>query len=205
LKLLFVGRFVPKKGLPLLLRALARARHELPPFILSVIGGGDGEGEARRLTAELALEECVRFLGLRPHADVIAEIDRAHLLAVPSVTAADGDTEGGAPTILLEAQASGLPVLGTDHADIPFVVAPPYRDYLAREGSAEALADRLVALCADADRWPALAEAGRDHIRAQHGPDNFRRLEELYDRAATSGRLRTADRPPGKPTPCGTP
>jgi colanic acid/amylovoran biosynthesis glycosyltransferase len=187
LRLLFVGRFAPKKGLPVLLRALARAREELGPFALRVIGGGDGEAEARRLTAELAIDDRVHFLGFRPRSDVVAEMREAHVLAVPSVTAPDGDTEGGAPTILLEAQASGLPVLGTDHADIPFVVAPPYRAYLAPEGSAEALADRLLALRADAGRWPEFAEAGRAHVRAQHGADNFRRLEELYERVAARG------------------
>jgi colanic acid/amylovoran biosynthesis glycosyltransferase len=183
LRLLFVGRFVPKKGLPVLLRALGLARHDLGPFALRVIGGGEGEAEARRLTTELAIEDRVLFLGFRPRSEVIAEMDRAHVLAVPSVTAPDGDTEGGAPTILLEAQASGLPVLGSDHADIPFVVAPPYRPYLAPEGSAEVLANRLLALRADAGRWPEFAAAGRAHVRAQHGPDNFRRLEELYERA----------------------
>jgi len=182
LRLLFVGRFVPKKGLPVLLRALARVRKNLGPFTLRVIGGGDGEAEARRLTAELALGDAVDFLGFCPRSDVVAEMDVAHVLAVPSLTAPDGDTEGGAPTILLEAQASGLPVLATDHADIPFVVAPPYRAYLAPEGSADKLGDQLLALRADAARWPEFAEAGLAHVGAQHGADNFRQLEDLYDR-----------------------
>jgi colanic acid/amylovoran biosynthesis glycosyltransferase len=188
LRMLFVGRFAPKKGLPLLLRALAQARADLGPFELRVIGGGEGEPDARRLTGELALEDRVRFLGFRPRAEVIGEMDQAHVLAVPSVTAPDGDTEGGAPTILLEAQASGLPVLASDHADIPFVVGAAYRPYLAAEGSAESLADRLLALRADADRWQESARAGRDHVLAQHGPDNFGRLERLYELASVATR-----------------
>jgi hypothetical protein len=72
-------------------------------------------------------------------------------------------------------------VLGTDHADIPFVAAAPYRHYLAAEGSPESLADRLLALCADSDRWQEFAIAAREHVIVQHGTNNFRRLEQLYD------------------------
>jgi colanic acid/amylovoran biosynthesis glycosyltransferase len=186
LRILFVGRFAPKKGLEPMLHALHRARSRLGPFEFRIIGGGTDESDAavRRLACDLGLEDRVCFLGFRTRIEVIRELDDAHILAVPSMTGSDGDTEGGAPTILLEAQVSGLPVLGTDHADIPFVLAPPYRQYLAAEGSADSLADRLLALRADARRWPELASAGRDHILAQHGPANFSRLEALYDLAA---------------------
>jgi len=112
---------------------------------------------------------------------MIQEMEQAHILAVPSQTAPDGDTEGGAPTVLLEAQATGLPVLSTTHADIPFVIGSASRSYLAEEGSAESLADRLLTLVADAPHWPDLAEAGRAHVAAQHGSAKFGHLEQLYD------------------------
>ncbi len=201
LRILFVGRFVPKKGLPVLLKALALARPRLGPWELRVVGSGAGEEEARGLVCELGLEEQVQFLGFQPRSEVVSEMDKSHLLAVPSVTAPDGDSEGGAPTILLEAQVSGLPVLASDHADIPFVVAAPYRPYLAAEGSVESLADRLLGLCDDAHRWPELSEAGRDHVVAQHGPANFRRLEQLYERVARRGWRRAATL---KDTPVGS-
>ncbi len=181
LRILFVGRFVPKKGLPVLLRALALARTRLRPWELRIIGGGEAEEAMRNLVAELRLEDRVRFLGFQPRSEVVNEMDRTHLLAVPSVTAPDGDSEGGAPTILLEAQATGLPVLASDHADIPFVVADLCRPYLAAEGSVESLADRLLTLCANASRWSEFIEAGRDHVASQHGRANFGRLERLYE------------------------
>jgi colanic acid/amylovoran biosynthesis glycosyltransferase len=183
LRILFVGRFAPKKGLEQMLHALHRAQSRLGSFEFRIIGGGtdESEGAVRRLVCDLGLEDRVCFLGFRTRTEVMRELDYAHILAVPSMTGSDGDTEGGAPTILLEAQISGLPVLGTDHADIPFVLAPPYRQYLAAEGSPDSLADRLLALWADARRWPELASAGRDHMLAQHGRANFSRLEALYD------------------------
>ena len=181
LRLLFVGRFIPKKGLAILLSALACARSQLGACELRVIGGGDEEEQVRQLAERLDVADITRFLGFRARSTVIEEMDQAHVLAVPSRTAPDGDTEGGAPTILIEAQACGLPIVSTNHADIPFVVAGAYHEFLAAEGSVEEFAERLVALRRAADRWPMLAEAGLLHVQNQHGPDNFRRLEELYD------------------------
>jgi colanic acid/amylovoran biosynthesis glycosyltransferase len=184
LRILFVGRLIPKKGLPVLIEALALARPQLGPFELRVVGGGPLGADIHALTARLGLQECVRFLGSQPRTEVVRQMGESHLLAVPSATGPDGDTEGGAPTVLLEAQASGLPVLASDHADIPFVVAAPYRAFLAAEGSPTSLADRLLAMRANASHWLEAAAAGREHVCAQHGPRNFNQLERLYARVA---------------------
>lgn len=180
LRMLFVGRFVPKKGLQVLLRALRLARPRLGPCELRIIGGGEKDAELRKLAADHGIQDLVTFLGFQPRAEMIREMGSAHLLVVPSVTALDGDTEGGAPTVLLEAQACGLPVLGTTHADIPFVVAPPYRGYLADEGSPESLAESLIRIRSDVRLWRNHAAAGLQHVLVQHGAGNFRRLENLY-------------------------
>ncbi len=67
------------------------------------------------------------------------------MLIHPSVTATDGDSEGGAPTILLEAQAIGTPVVTTRHADIPHVVPEGAGVYLCAEHDVDALGEALVA------------------------------------------------------------
>jgi colanic acid/amylovoran biosynthesis glycosyltransferase len=99
----------------------------------------------------------------------------------PSVTAADGDTEGGAPTTLLEAQALGVPVVATYHADIPHVVAPGESALLAPERDSEALAACLMKLLDAPERWSAMGRAGRRFIEEHHdAPSQVARLEELY-------------------------
>lgn len=181
LRILFVGRFAEKKGLPVLLRALAKARSKLAPFELFVIGGGGNESAMRNLAEELEMSSSVSFLGLQPRPVVLAHLANAHLLAVPSLTASDGDTEGGAPAILLEAQASGLPIVTTTHADIPFVVAPAYQEFLAQEGSVDDFASKMVALWEANGRWPDLGHQGRAHVEQQHGIGYGTRLADLYE------------------------
>jgi colanic acid/amylovoran biosynthesis glycosyltransferase len=101
----------------------------------------------------------------------------------PSVTASNGDSEGGAPTILIEAQAAGMPVLSTDHADIPEIVLDGKTGLLAREGDVEDIAAKLQWLLQNRDKWREMGFLGREHVSKQHSiHDQIRLLEELYYR-----------------------
>ena len=180
LVLLQTGRFVEKKGIDVSIRAFAAARHRLGPAELWLIGDGPERGALEGLAGELGLADRVRFLGLLSHEEYRRAIDRAHIGLQPSRTASDGDTEGGAPTVLLEMQAAGMPVVGTRHADLPTVVAEP--DALVEEEDFEGLAEAIVraAELTDAD-WTARCERGRALMEAEHdGARTAASMETLY-------------------------
>jgi colanic acid/amylovoran/stewartan biosynthesis glycosyltransferase WcaL/AmsK/CpsK len=165
--LLQTGRFVEKKGIDVSIRAFAAARHRLGPSELWLIGDGPERARLEALAAGLDVGDRVRFLGLLSHEEYRRAIERAHIGLQPSRTASDGDTEGGAPTVLLEMQAAGLPVVGTRHADLPTVVAEP--DALVEEGDFEGLADALVrAAELTEDDWRARCERARALMEAEH-------------------------------------
>jgi colanic acid/amylovoran biosynthesis glycosyltransferase len=184
---LFVGRFVEKKGLLDAIAAFGQARESVPLARMTIVGGGgeEDEEEARALTARRGLNDIVEFVGMKPHADVIARLSRASAFIHPSVTAADGDSEGGAPTILLEAQAIGTPIVTTRHADIPHVVPEGPGVWLCAEHDVDALG---AALCAALQQRTASNSA---HVMAHH--DIVRtivRLEEIYARAGEKATTR---------------
>lgn len=166
--LFFCGRFTEKKGLLYALRAVAQVVSSHPHVEFRVIGDGEGRPEVERCIAEHRLEPYVRLLGYQPHRVFLEQLAEADLFIQPSVTAADGDTEGGAPTVLIEAQACGLPVLATSHADIPEVVRDGESGFLVPERDAAALAERLVYLLEHPSDWPRMGRAGRRHIEAQY-------------------------------------
>jgi colanic acid/amylovoran biosynthesis glycosyltransferase len=182
---LFVGRFVEKKGLLDAIAAFGRARETVPRARMTIVGGGGDEAEARAFVSQKRLDDSVEFVGMKPHADVIARLSRTSALIHPSVTATDGDSEGGAPTILLEAQAIGTPIVTTRHADIPHVVPEGPGVWLCAEHDVDALAMALRA--ALQQRTPSSAA----HVMADH--DIVRasvRLEEIYTRVSEKSAAR---------------
>lgn len=176
-------RFVEKKGVDLSIAAFAAARPRLGRSELWLIGDGDLRQELESLAARLGVADGVRFLGMLSHAEYREAIQRADVCIQPSRIASDGDTEGGAPTVLLEMQALGIPVVSTRHADIPSVVAAPER--LAAEEDVDGLADELVRLRELPDpEWAALARRGRAFVEAHHDARVVAtRLESVYREA----------------------
>jgi len=181
-RVLFVGRFVEKKGVLDAIAAFEAAGHGSPPMELRVIGDGPLRRQVEALIAELRLSERVRLLGYVPYHEMLKELDEAHILLAPSKTASNGDTEGGAPTVLLEAQASGLPIVSTRHADIPYVLSPPAAARLCEEGDVFAVASALAELAAHPDSWVELAASGRAHVEERHDIARAApQLERVYD------------------------
>jgi colanic acid/amylovoran biosynthesis glycosyltransferase len=171
---LFVGRFVPKKGLLDAIAAFGRAR-AVVTATMAIVGAGPDEANARALVSELGLSDVVAFVGMQPHLDVIARLRRAAVVIHPSVTAEDGDSEGGAPTLLLEAQAIGTPIVTTRHADIPHVVPQGPGVFLCDEHDVEALAAGLVSALERSERSSAA------HVTSHHDVNRaIEQLEALY-------------------------
>jgi colanic acid/amylovoran biosynthesis glycosyltransferase len=115
------------------------------------------------------------------------------MFLAPSVTAADGDTEGGAPVGLIEMAASGMAVVSTFHCDIPGVVRHGVTGFLAREGDIEDLVRWVRRAMALSDHWPAMARAARRWI-AEHfnAVNQGHRLAATYAEAVTGWRYHPA-------------
>lgn len=165
IRFLLIGRFVEKKGFHIFLECLGKVKRQLPDFTVSIVGDGPLKAEYLEIIKKYQYEDSVRFLGLRPHAECISLMVGHDLLVQPSLTARDGDSEGGAPTVLIEAEAVGIPVIASNHADIPFVMG--YHDLLMLEGYPPTLEKILLDLPKRTD-WQALAERGRRKVQRQH-------------------------------------
>lgn len=171
-RVLVAGAFRPKKGIPSALEAVAAARAAGLDLRVTVIGGSNGSAgeEEERLRIEdvvrkRRLGNCVAFSGMVPYEDLIAAIKSHHIFLSPSVTAPDGDSEGGAPVTIIEAAASGMPVVSTTHCDIPQVVEDGRTGLLAPEGDQEALAHCLSRLAGDPGLWPRMGVAAGELAR----------------------------------------
>lgn len=154
------------------------------PVELTLIGdaGNDRESQEEKLRILEALETTglvasTRLMGYQSHAVMLREAYGHHVFLQPSVTADNGDTEGGAPVAITEMAASGMPVVATRHCDIPEVLAPAQGRFLAEEHDVAGLAGRLRKLLDDWQGYQPIASALRAHV------------EENYDLRRQAGNL----------------
>jgi colanic acid/amylovoran biosynthesis glycosyltransferase len=164
------------------LKAVEILRKQKVKLQLRVIGNGTERMKAERFVNDKGLQDNVRFLGFLDYQSYLKELEEADFFIAPSRTSVKGETEGGAPTTILEAQARGVPVVATRHADIPFVLPKDY-PYLAKEADPRDLARTIKNLLGDRKHWPKIARAGRKHVERYHDLDTtIQSLEEHYDR-----------------------
>ncbi len=120
----------------------------------------------------------VRLLGYQPY-DVMLEQARGHhVFLAPSVPAADGDSEGGAPVTLIEMCASGMAVVSTTHCDIPGVVLDGVTGLLAPERDVDALAEHIRWLTEHPGEWGGMLVAARKHRKHVEAEFDSRRQGE---------------------------
>lgn len=159
-KLLFVGRLVPRKGADLAIRALAAVTTEHDGVTLDLVGDGPSRAELERLADDLGVADRTTFLGARPPAGVREAQESADIQLVPSRTLPSGEAEGS-PTVTKEAQAVGLPLVATDNGGTIETIPPEHRPDLVREDDPEALADRILHLIDERATWLARSELAR--------------------------------------------
>lgn len=193
LRMLFTGRLVEKKGLAYALRALAEfsKRQGAPDFRFTVVGDGPLAQPCRKLAEELGLQARVDWKGMLPLSALKDLLASHHVLLAPSCTAENGDSEGGAPTVILEAQATGMPVIATTHDDIPFITVPNQSAYLAAERNVPELTEALVKWASHPGSWAAMGQAGREHIAQFHDSRAAIHILEAHYRATINLPRRT--------------
>ena len=175
---LFVGRLVEKKGCAHLIRAMSLIEARHPAAKLLIVGDGPLLDPLRAQARE-ALHNCT-FLGSQPPSVVRDLMYRATLLAVPSIVAANGDTEG-LPINLCEAQAIGLPIAGFQGPGVSEAVIDGETALLAPAGDERALAKAISCLLSDKCLTKRLAIAGCRRAQAHFNLETqTARLEDLY-------------------------
>lgn len=159
-RLLSVGRFHPKKGFDVLLRALAR----VPGHVhLTLVGYGPEERRLRALARRLGLDARLRWTGPLDQPAVRALYRSSDLFVLAPRVVPDGDRDG-LPNVVMEALSQGLPVVATRVGGIPEVVEDGVTGRLVAPDDPDGLARVLAALAADPGARQRLARAALDRL-----------------------------------------
>jgi len=182
-RLLFVGRLVERKGAEYALRALAALREAGRGVRLTVCGEGAERSRLEALASELGVADVSEFTGALPH-DAVAELYRTSaVLVMPAVTDWKGEQEGFG-MVLVEAMASGLPVVATLSGGIADVIRDGRTGLLVSERDPGALADAIGRLLDDPRMAESLASAAAADLEARFAPESIARaFADVYRRA----------------------
>lgn len=181
LKALAVGRLVEKKGFADAIVAVSIARSRGCNVGLTIVGDGVLRSELEQLATSLDVREAVSFVGSQGRDFVREALLSSDVLLAPSVEARDGDMEG-IPVVIMEALATGLPVISTWHSGIPELVVDGVSGLLASEHNPEGLATHLRRLEAAPELRQSLGMGGRRIVVDQHDVNtNLDQLMKLYE------------------------
>lgn len=176
--ILFVGRLVEKKGCTYLIKAMSEVQKRMPDMELVIIGDGPLR-PALEAEAKQSLQR-YSFLGFQPHNVVKQWMNRAKLFCVPSVAAANGDSEGFG-MVFAEASAMGVPIVSFRSGGIPEAVLHGTSGLLAKERDHYELAECILTLLENEELWNQISEAGQQRVREQFNIEKqSRKLEEHY-------------------------
>jgi len=191
-RILSVCRLVEKKGMDVLLAALARLPTGLN-WQLVHAGGGPLQANLRRKAEKLNIAQHILWRGALTQEELLAEYRAADLFALASVVARDGDRDG-LPNVLMEAQSQALACAATRVSAIPELIDDGRSGVLVRENDPEALSRALEALIREPARRRALGEAGLARVRGEFALEaNLERLAQKFGLGRDAGRLlRTA-------------
>jgi glycosyltransferase involved in cell wall biosynthesis len=185
---LCVAGLEPFKGHAILLKAIS-ADVELERINVDIVGDGPSRGDLEELVHDLGLGERVRFCGARTEDEVRRFLGDADLFVLPS-TMGEGGHQDNLPVALMEAMASGVPVVASQFAGIPELVADGVTGNLASPGDVEDLKRTLRrVLSSDSDLLP-MTERARSVVEEEFDlPTNAARLAALVCRAPGEARM----------------
>ena len=182
IRLITVARLVEKKGLEYSIRAMASLVRQFPRLEYTIVGDGPLRDNLTALIAQLKLQAHVKLAGWKTQEQVQELFAQSHIFVLASVLSSNGDFEGQG-TVLQEAQATGLPVVCTNHNGFPDSILDGKSGFLVPERDAETLATKLAELISGPELRLQMGRAGRVFVENEF--DLSKRndaLVELYRR-----------------------
>jgi len=171
-RLLWVGRLSPEKGLKYLIEALPLVRERVPDVHLTLVGEGSQEEALRSQAEALGVADAISFAGPRPHDDIPELMRQADLFVLPSLNEGFG-------IVLIEAMASGLPIVASDTGGIPEIVEHGRTGVLVPPGESDSLAWAIMEVLRDGARTTEMVEGA---------------LAEVHKRFSSAAQVRAYER-----------
>lgn len=155
-KILFIGRLIPRKGFQRVVAALPRVKGLVSqPFQIEVVGTGDAKTELDQLAEELGVSDLIHYVGSVPYDRLEQSYQYADVFVLTSFSE-------GMPSVILEAMGCGLPIIASDVGGNNEIVREGENGFLIQGDDVETLAQRLAALISDAGLRNRMGQKSRE-------------------------------------------
>lgn len=169
--ILAVGRLDPIKGFATLIEALSVLSERNLDYRCRIVGSGPLEAQLRALARTRGVEGNVEFMGAQPQVKVRQWMNEATLFVLPSEVAADGGRDG-IPVALMEAMATGCPVVSTRVSGIPELIENEREGLIVEQRQPQALADAMERLLKDREFGFRLTRNARTKVEREFDADS---------------------------------
>lgn len=185
INILLIGRFTQKKGHIVALKAVKKVLDSGKNAKLTFIGDGELMENCQSYVSKNNMENHVDFAGVMTQKEIADHLKHTDMLLVPSIVADDHDREGS-PTVIREASASGIPVIGTYHAGIWECIEDGKTGFLVAERDINTLADRITTLIDDPELRSVMGKNARIKMEKEFNLQKQVALLESYYEEAIS-------------------
>ena len=180
---LCVARFVEKKGHAVLLKACNSLRERGFDFQCWLAGRGPLDTEIEKGIIHLNLQDHVKVLGPLTQMEVLERHKTSHAFVLPCIVVSDGNRDG-LPVSIVEALASGRPVVTTPVSGIPELIRDQHNGILVSSHDSNALADAMAALISDAGLYERLKRNTRSSVESEFNLNQtVNKLQQLFEQS----------------------
>ena len=179
LKFLLASSFVEKKGIDICLKALAKINHKLD-FKIEIIGDGILRSQINALIDQLNLRNKVTLHGYQTYEFMLNLAYSCDAFLQASKTSSQNDKEG-TPMVFVDMMATGLPVISTNHSDIPEIIDDGISGFLAEENNIDSFADKILEFVNSKDRISGISINSREKVELEFSAiEQAKKLEKIY-------------------------
>src|SRR3989344_3454156 len=178
-KILFIGRLIPRKGFDRVVHALPKVRELAQvPFEVEVVGTGKYRQELDELGEQLGVSDLIRYVGMVPYDQLEKSYQYADVFVLMSLSE-------GMPSVILEAMGCGLPIIASDVGGNNEIVHEGENGYLIIGDDVHLLADRIVNLLEDAQLRQQMGAKSRELALAYDWKNIMGKYNELIEKYGT--------------------
>ena len=160
---LTVARLVEEKGIKYGIYSIKELLEKIPEINIEyqIIGDGPLKKELENMVNTLNLNNYIRFLGSMDQEEIAIKMKKAHIFLLPSIAEA-------LPTVLMEAQAIGLPIVATHVGSITEIIINKESGFIVPEGNVSAIVEKLEYLLNNSDKWEDMGRLGRKVVEEKY-------------------------------------